>query len=609
MSSNNYRVDLREFHFVLFEQLRLGELLGKPPFEAWGSDEVRMVLEETARFAREVLGPLQAVGDRVGCRLEGGQVYTPPGFKEAWAALSQAGWKLLAVSEEMGGQGAPRVLAAAVEELLSGSNTAFNMYAGLTTGAAEVIAQFGTPEQKERYARRMFRGQWTGTMCLTEPHAGSDVGAATTSARRMPDGTYRIKGTKIFISAGDHDLTENIVHLVLARVEGAPPGTRGLSLFIVPKWRVAPDGTRAERNDVEVASIEHKMGLHGSATAVLVFGERDDCVAELVGTEENQGIRQMFLMMNYARIGVGIQGLSIASTAYLNALAYARERRQGPSIRNWKDPTAPKVAIVEHPNVRRLLLDMKTRVDGIRTLIFKLAMHYDRAALLRGRDEQAAAYHLGQVELLTPIVKAYASDQAWRVCEWAIQVYGGAGYLRDHPVEQYARDAKVFSIYEGTNAIQALDLVGRKLGQAGGRHTQELFADIQRFVAAHRSHPRLGPAVGMLSAAHEALGGAAMQFLGWFGAGQMERIPLFAESFLESMSEVVVGWLLLEGAVVALDALAREPGREREFYEGKVCSALHFAHSVLSRTPSRIAALTAGDTSPLDIPEAGFGAT
>ncbi|RMH36839.1 MAG: acyl-CoA dehydrogenase, partial [Deltaproteobacteria bacterium] len=460
---NQYRADLREIRFRLYEQFHLDELLGQPPFEEWDVEAVDMIIDEVYQFACDKIGPTNRVGDEVGCRLVDGKVITPPGFKEAWDALYEAGYRNVSAPEEHGGAGAPFSVGIATEEFLAGANVAFAMYPGLTVGAAELIAAFGTPEQVGRYVHNMFSGKWAGTMCLTEPHAGSDVGAATTKAIKQPDGTYKIEGTKIFISAGDHDLTENIIHMVLARTEGAPPGTKGLSLFIVPR-----DKLTGGSNDVTVGGIEHKMGINGSATCVLNFGENGNCVGELVGTEECRGMSQMFRMMNFARIGVGVQGMAVASAAYLAALDYAKERKQGPHVSKWKDPTAPKVPIIQHPDVRRMLIDMKARVEGIRALILKLCAHTDRERLLAGKDDEQAAYHKGQVDLLVPIVKAYSSDQAFRVCETAIQVFGGAGYLRDHPVEQYLRDSKIFSIYEGTNHIQAMDLVGRKLPQRGG---------------------------------------------------------------------------------------------------------------------------------------------
>jgi alkylation response protein AidB-like acyl-CoA dehydrogenase len=604
---NRYKADLRDFHFLLFEQFGLGDLLGKEPFADWGEDEIKLVLDEVYRFACEVTGPLNGVGDAQGCRLENGQVITPEGFADAWKRVYEAGWKSFVAPQEFGGQEAPHALSALTEEMLSGSNTSFNMYPGLTVGAAEVIAEFGTDRQKKLYAQRMYDGQWAGTMCLTEPHAGSDVGAATTGATRNDDGTYSIKGTKIFISGGDQDMSENVVHLVLARIEGAVAGTKGLSLFIVPKHRVGEDGSIQGSNDVNVAALEHKMGINGSCTAQLQFGEDDGCVGELVGTVEHQGIRQMFRMMNLARIGVGIQGLAVASTAYLNALEYTKERKQGPSVKDWKDPEAAKVFIIDHPNIRRMLLDMKARVEGIRALIVKLTVHQDRARLLAGTDDEGAAYHQGQIDLLTPLVKAYSTDQAFRICETAIQVYGGAGYLKDHPVEQYARDSKIFSIYEGTNAIQSLDLVGRKLGQAGGKNTQAFLEDIQKFIDGHKDHPALGPSVAKLAKAHEAVAGSAMHFLGWFQAGQMDRIPLASETFLEMMSELAVGWLLLEQGAIAAKKLEGDAGADKAFYEGKKAAAIFFALNVLPAVTTKAQVLAANDTSPLDIPDEGFG--
>src|SRR5438477_2180914 len=323
-------------------------------------------------------------------------------------------------------------------------------------------------------------------MCLTEPHAGSDDGSASTIAKKRADGKYDIQGTKIFISGGDQDMTDNIIHMVLARTPDAPAGTKGLSLFIVPKNKL-----EGGSNDVTVGGIEHKMGIKASTTAVLVFGEAGNCVGELVGTQEQKGMSQMFHLMNYARIGVGIQGLALASSAYLNALDYAKDRKQGSSIKQWKDATAPRVPIIEHPDVRRMLLDMKSKTEGLRALAVKLTMHLDRARA----EPDKAEYHNGQVDLLVPLLKAYGSDQAFQICATAIQVYGGAGYLHDWPVEQYCRDSKVFSIYEGTNHIQAMDLVGRKLMQRGGANVQAFGKDVTAFVAAHKDHAVLGDAI------------------------------------------------------------------------------------------------------------------
>jgi len=612
LAQNRYKADLRDIRFLVFEQFKLQDVLGKGPYEAWGVEEFNMVMGEAHRFAVEVLGPLNAIGDRQGCRLENGQVFAPPGFKETWGKIYEGGWKTLGVKTEWDGQQAPLTLAVVVEEFMSGANTAFMMYPGLAHGAAEVIETFGTHAQKERYLRKMYHGTWGGTMCLTEPQAGSDVGAARTVAKKRPDGLYDIKGTKLFISGGDHDFAENIVHLVLARVEGAPAGTKGLSLFTVPKRRIdMATGASGELNDVTVGGIEHKMGINGSSTCLLNFGENDGCVGELVGDAENHGMPQMFKMMNGARIGVGLQSLAVASSAYLNALEYAKERKQGPSIRFWKDATAPRVAIAEHADVRRMLLDMKARVEGIRALIIKLARHQDGYLVAKGNDDAAATYHLGQVDLLVPLVKAYGSDQSFRICETAIQTYGGVGYTKDYPVEQYCRDSKIFSIYEGTNHIQAMDLVGRKLGQNGGANLQSFLGDVQKFISENDAHPVLGPWVKELAAAHEAIGGTAMRLLGWFQMGQMSMVPLAANRFLEMMSETAIGWLLLEGARIAIDAQAKLPegdagAKDRAYYEGKKGAAKYFALNVLPGVKLKAEILAREDTSPVDLPLESF---
>jgi alkylation response protein AidB-like acyl-CoA dehydrogenase len=603
---NRYRADLRDLHFVLFEQFKLGELLGKPPFEAWGPDEVEAVIKEGHRFATEVTGPLNSSGDREGCRLDNGQVHAPKGFKEAWGQLWEAGFKTLAVSTDHGGQGAPIEVDVIIEEMLSGSNTAFNMYPGLTHGAAEVILAFGTQEQRKAYGEHMLAGRWAGTMCLTEPQAGSDVGASRSTARKLPNGKYAIRGTKIFISAGDHDLVDNIIHLVLARIDGAAPGTKGLSLFIVPKRRVGSDGEAGPSNDVSCGSIEHKMGINGSSTCVLNFGENDACEGELVGTTEHVGIQQMFKLMNNARIAVGIQGLGIMGTAYLNTLAYARERLQGAAMERWKDATAPRVPIIRHAEIRRSLLEMKSRVEGIRALIVKLASHVDRSRATD--DEEKKTYHQGQIELLTPVVKAYSSDQAFRVCEIGIQVLGGVGYCKDFPLEQYCRDSKVFSIYEGTNHIQAMDLVGRKLGQAGGANLQAFLVDVASFCAKHRDHPVLAAAVHALDEAQATILGTAMAFMTWSASGKVHMVPLAANRFLEMMGDVAIGWLLLDQAVIALEAAAKLPesSTDRAFYEGKKHAALYFARNVLPGVAVKVKSLLQEDTSPMDIADESF---
>ena len=607
---NRYRADLRELKFQLFEQGRVDRLFGRGRHAAWDRDLAETVLHEAHRFACEVTGPLNGFGDEQGCRLvaspEGPRVITPDGFQDAWKKLFEVGLTTVGIPADHGGQDGPRALEAVVEEMLTGSNTSFNMYAGLTYGAAEMLAEFGTDDQKARYLGHMIAGEWAGTMCLTEPAAGSDVGAAATKAVRQPDGRYKITGTKIYISGGDNDLTENIVHMVLARIEGAPAGTKGLSLFIVPRRRLEADGSAGAWNDVTLGGIEHKMGIKASATCVLNFGENGDCYGELMGGVENEGIRQMFHMMNTARLAVGIQGLAVAGNAYLSALAYAKERKQGPGIDRFKDPNAPRVAIIQHPDIRRSLMEMKAKVEGIRALIVKIATHHDEADLhAAAGDAEKAAFHAGQVELLVPICKAYGSDQAFRVAEIAVQVHGGAGYIKDYGVEQDLRDAKIFSIYEGTNHIQAMDLVARKLGQRGGANTQALMAEITTFCEQHAGDAALGPSVQQLQTAAEALVGCVMRFMEWSASGKLALVALFANRFLELMSEVVVGYLLLEGAAIAQAALDAG-STEKDFYSGKVLAAAWFARNILPTVPARAEVMAQEDDSAMRMTDEAF---
>jgi alkylation response protein AidB-like acyl-CoA dehydrogenase len=603
---NYYKADPRAIRFTLYEHLEVQRLFGKPPYDHLSREECDAIVEQCLRFATEVTGPLNAPGDRTGCRLEGGRVTTPPGFREAWRTLFDLGFMSFTMPESAGGFGGPLALGVVLNELQSGANTAFNMYPGLTHGAADLIEAFVPAPERERFLPSMLAGRFAGTMCLSEPHAGSDVGATRTRARPLEGNVYAITGTKCWISAGDHDLAENIVHLVLARIEGAPTGTRGLSLFIVPKVWVNEDGSLGEPNDVVTGSIEHKLGIRASATAVLNFGENDRCRGILVGEQPHQGMRQMFRMMNHARIAVGVQGIALASTAYLNALAYARERRQGSSIHRFKDPDAPRVPIVEHSDVRRLLLEMKAKVEGMRTLAVKLALHGDLARVFAATDEGRAMYHEGQVDLLTPIVKAYCADQAFRIAEMAIQVYGGAGYVEDNPVEQYLRDAKIFSIYEGTNHIQALDLVARKLQSRGGENLKALLEEITGFVAASGVRPEIGAEVKALGAAAEALQKATGALLEFFMSGRLDQVTLVANLFLDVMAEVTIGHLLLEAAVVAQDRLGAAGPEEAEFYRGKIAAAKFFANYVLPRVHSAVASIASGDRSALDITEPGF---
>jgi hypothetical protein len=603
----HFKADLRTIRFTLWDHLGAERLFALPRYQHLSREECDAVIDQAYRFSSEVSGPLNSAGDRTGCRIEGGRVVTPPGFREAWKQLAEVGLMPFTIPAEHGGFGGPSAIGVILAELQSGANTAFQMYPGLTHGAADLLEHFALDEDRKRFLPPMLDGRFSGTMCLSEPHAGSDVGATRTRARHLEGNVYAITGTKCWISAGDHDLSENIVHLVLARIEGAPAGTKGLSLFIVPKIWVNDDGSLGESNDVTTASIEHKLGIRASATAVLSFGDHDRCRGILVGGRPHEGMRQMFRMMNGARIAVGVQGIAVASTAYLNALAYARERQQGSSVKNFKDPNAPRVAIIEHSDIRRLLLEMKAKVEGSRALAIKLSLHADLARGLAESDPGAAARHEGQVDLLTPVVKAYGSDQAFRVAEMAIQIFGGAGFVEDHPVEQYLRDAKIFSIYEGTNHIQALDLVSRKLGARGGENFSDFLKEVGGFVAEHATRPGLGAEMGALGEAASALQRAAGALMEFFMGGHLDQVTLVASPFLEALAEVAVAHLLLEAAVIAEGKLgvAKTPD-DVDFFRGKVLAAKYFVHYVLPQTHARVNAIVAGDRSPLEIDDRGF---
>ena len=611
--ANHYKADLRAIRFSLWDHLGAERLFALPRFAHLSREECDAVIDQAYRFAVEVSGPLNSAGDRTGCRIEHGRVVTPPGFRDAWRRLAELGLMPFTIPADSGGFGGPAAVGVVLQELQSGANTAFQMYPGLTHGAVDLLEHFALDEDRKRFLPPMLDGRFSGTMCLSEPHAGSDVGATRTRARHLEGHVYAITGTKCWISAGDHDLADNIVHLVLARIEGAPTGTKGLSLFIVPKIWVNEDGSLGEPNDVATASIEHKLGIRASATAVLNFGDHGRCRGLLVGGRPHEGMRQMFRMMNGARIAVGVQGIAVASTAYLNALAYARERLQGSSVRHFKDPNAPRVPILEHSDIRRLLLEMKAKVEGTRALAIKLALHADLARALADRDPGAAARHEGQVDLLTPVVKAYGSDQSFRIAELAIQVYGGAGFVEDHPAEQYLRDAKIFSIYEGTNHIQALDLVSRKLGARGGENFADFLKEVGSFVAEHMTRPGLASEVGALGDAASELHRAAGALMEFFMGGKLDQVTLVASPFLESLAEVAVGHLLLEAAVVAEGRLRRDEDdlthADVEFYRGKVLAAKYFSSYLLPQTHARVKAIVGGDRSPLDIPDGGFAST
>ncbi|MDQ7785618.1 MAG: acyl-CoA dehydrogenase [Desulfomonilaceae bacterium] len=614
----NLLIDERDMKFVLYEQLNIEELCESQHYAEFSREMFDMVLDAATKLAEKELAPTNADGDQKGVVLENGEVKVPESFHRAYQLYCEGGWAALPVSEEHGGQGFPLSIYGATTELFVAANQALLMYPGLTVGAARLIEKYGTEAQQRTYMDNMYAGVWAGTMCLTEPQAGSDVGALRTKAVKNSDGTYSITGNKIFISAGDHDLTENIIHMVLARVEGAPPGTKGISIFIVPKKRI--EGEELVDNDVTTMAIEKKLGIHASATCALNFGEKDNCIGYLLG-EENQGMRIMFNMMNEARLAVGYQGLGQASAAYMYALRYAKDRFQGPEISTMKDPVAPKVPIIQHPDVRRMLMWMKSVTEGIRGLLYFASYCGDRIHAAK-TDEEAAKYQ-GFLDILIPVCKSYSSDMGFRVTELAVQIHGGYGYCREYPVEQFLRDCKIASIYEGTNGIQALDLVGRKLGVGQGLLFKSIAAETGNLLKNAKKNFRLKDIVEPFDEARAQL----IEVTRYFGLKSITEdfmTPiLYATPYQDLFGDVAVGFMLLWQAVIADrrleelygDAKADTPEKKAEllrtnrsaaFYRGKVASAEFFANTVLSLAKGKARAIMSGERSAIDLPEESF---
>jgi alkylation response protein AidB-like acyl-CoA dehydrogenase len=500
----------------------------------------------------------------------------------------------------------PVTLSLAVSDYFIGANFAFMMYPGLTHGAGRLVHTFGTEKQKKLFLKKMFAGEWTGTMLLTEPEAGSDVGALTTSAVKNDDGTYSISGNKIFISSGEHDLSENIIHPVLARIEGAPQGTRGISLFLVPKIRVNDDGSLGEFNDVVCTGVEEKMGIHGNATCSLSLGSKGNCQGTLLG-EKNKGMRAMFQMMNEARLLVGLQGLACASAAYLYAVNYARERVQGRHLLKALEDDAPLVPIIEHPDIRRMLLTMKVYVEGMRSLIYYIGNCEDKFKI---SDKEAdKAKYQGLIDLLIPISKGYVTDKAFEVCSLGVQVYGGYGYIKEYPMEQLLRDCRITQIYEGTNGIQAMDLLGRKLGMNKGKPIMDLLGEIQQTIAGARSISTLADIANKVEAAVNKLGEVALH-IGQTGMSADTRMTAFAHAynFMEVSGDVVLAWLLLWRTSIAAQNLENGAGKkDTSFYEGQLKSAEFFVHSILPVTLGKMDVILTADSSAVDISEDAFG--
>ncbi len=576
-----YRTPYRDIRFLLHDVFdfpaHYAELAGEP----LTAELLDGILEEIGRFTEQELAPLNAVGDREGCRLENGVVTTPPGFREAWEAFVAGGWTGVTGDPEHGGQGLPPSVGALVEELATTTNMAWSMYPALSHGAVNALEAHGTPEQKERWLRPLLAGRWTGTMCLTEPHCGSDVGLLRTKAEPRDDGSYAITGTKIFISAGEHDLAENIVHLVLARLPDAPGGTKGITMFVVPKFLPREDGTPGERNGVTCVSIEEKMGIHGNATCQLAF---EGARGWRIGPEHG-GMRCMFTMMNAARLVVGIQGLGQTEAAYQAALAWATEREQMRSLAGPVAPERPADPILVHPDVRRMLLTQKALAEGGRALVYFSSLQADRVQ--RGADEETRAAANRLLDLLTPIVKGFLTETAQETTQLAVQVFGGHGYVRDQGVEQFARDVRIAAIYEGTTQIQALDLLGRKVLGDGGRALNELLALLDADCVALEGRAELAP----WAAEVRGLLGEWGDLAAGVGARAMKdprEVGAAAVDFL-----LYSGWVLLAWAWLRM--LAASAGRDDDpFFTGKRQTGAFFFRRLLPRSRPLVAGIRDG---------------
>jgi len=565
-----YKAPTRDTRFVVNELIGLDGYADLPGFANAARDLTDAVIEEGGRFVSEVVAPLNQIGDREGCtRHADGSVTTPTGFKAAYRQYVEGGWATLSAPEEFGGQGLPHVIGFAMEEFLASANQAFAMYPGLANGAISSILVKGSPEQQQTYLPKMVSGEWLGTMNLTESHCGTDLGLLRTRAEPQADGSYAITGTKIFISAGDHDLSDNIIHLVLAKTPGAPESSKGISLFIVPKFMVNADGSPGARNAVSVGSIEHKMGIHGNATCVMNY---DGAKGFLVG-DECKGLAAMFIMMNAARLGVGMQGLAQAEAAYQNAVIYARERRQGRALTGPAEPDQKADPLFVHPDVRRMLMDAKTFTEGMRALSLWGALQVDLSHAAPTEEERQAADDV--ISLLTPVIKGYGTDMGYKTATDMQQIWGGHGYIAENGMEQFVRDARIAMIYEGANGVQAMDLCGRKLAQNGGRAIQRFFTLVDDEVAAAAGDPALALVAERLAKANGEIKAATM----WFMQNAMRdpnALGAGAYAYMTLAGVVSLGLMWLKMARVASAALAAgsdEPG----FYEAKLTCARHWA--------------------------------
>ena len=593
-----YAAPLRDMQFVLHDVLGISRYSNLPGFADATPDVIDAILEEGGKLAADVLHPINQSGDHEGCtRSADGSVKTPKGFKDAYDQFRAGGWQGLSFDPAYGGQGLPYILAVAFNEMVSAANMAFGMYPGLARGAADAIYAHGTDEQKAFYLPKMISGEWGGTMNLTEPHCGTDLGLLRTKASPQPDGSYKISGQKIFISAGEHDLTGNIIHLVLARIEGAPEGVKGISLFIVPKFLSNPDGTLGRRNGVVCGKIEEKMGIHANSTCVMNF---DEATGWLLG-EPHKGLKAMFTMMNEARLGVGLQGLAISEVAYQNAAAYAKDRVQGRSLSGVKAPEKPADPIIVHPDVRRMLLEQKATIEGGRAWMYWSALHADLHHKSPDEAErQKADDYLG---LMTPVLKAYLTDKGYAHATNAQQVLGGHGYIGEWGMEQFVRDARIAMIYEGANGIQALDLVGRKLPKDGGRALQTFFAEVDQFISDNMGNAELTPFLdGLATAKADVADATQWMMMNGFsnpdnaGAGSMDYLNLFALLCL------AYGWAQLAKAAIA----RRKEGASDPFFENKLITGRFFLTRILPDGKANLAKLKSGAEPVMALPAEAF---